>query len=62
MNFYNTLTFMGNRFERAKLAAQAEDVKAEEMADGPSLDNLPPGTTGKQNGRLDNTLKPEKKC
>ena len=53
---------MGNRFERAKLAAQAEDVKAEEMADGPSLDNRPQGTTGKQNGRLDNTLKPEKKC
>ena len=41
------------------IAAEAEDVKEEEIADSPSPDD-PPSRTGKLDGRLDNTLRPEK--
>jgi hypothetical protein len=37
-----------------------EDVKEEGRANGPSQDDPPPRTLGKQDGRLDNTLKPDK--
>ena len=45
--------------ERAKKATE-EDVKGEEMLDASSQGNQPSRNTGKQYGRLDNTLKPDK--
>ena len=47
------------RIERAKIATE-EDVKEEEMGDVSSQGDQPSRNTGKQDGRLDNTLKPDK--
>ena len=46
--------------DRAKIATETGDVKDEGMANGPSQDDPPLRTLGKQDGRLDNTLKPDK--